>query len=414
MLQKSLMALALAGCAVLAGCGGGAGSDADSGTPGGPPPAARNDVVGPLDVVQAPLSTQVLAPLSAALAGTPLASVVGCVEETVINDVIDVVDALALGIQPGALGGSAVALPAAAASVQAEVSDLVADLQGLVLSMAGGGAGCTSNAAPRAGLGNPLAGTPLAAFGNLLLPVLAQVQGTLDGTAGSPASALSLTQLTTVLGQLSDAFDTAFALVPADALAAPFVGPSLGLVQQSLADLQTSVGMAAVGNPTAVATAITSTVENLLTGLLVDLVPINLIEDTSGRSGAVSGPIQSAIAQVTSVLGGGVGTLPGVALVTSLTAAIGPLLNPLEGDVLPLILDPILAAIGGTSGGGLIPGGVTGTPLDGVLGIVTGILSGGVGGDPLTSLLGSLLGGVGGFCPLAGTPLAGLCGLLGG
>lgn len=413
MLQKSLMALALAGCAMLAGCGGG-GSDADSGMPGGPPPAARNDVVGPLDVVQAPLSTQVLAPLSAALAGTPLASVVGCVDDAMINDVIDVVDALALGIQPGALGGSAVALPAAAASVQAEVSDLVADLQGLVLSMAGGGAGCTSNAAPRAGSGNPLTGTPLADFGNQLLPVLALLQGTLDGTAGSPASALSLSQLTMVLGQLSDAFDTAFALIPADALAAPFVGPTLGLVQQSLADLQASVGMAAAGNPTAVATAITSTVENLLTGLLTDLVPINLIEDTSGRSGAVSGPIQSAIAQVTSVLGGGVGTLPGAALVTSLTTAIGPLLNPLEGDVLPLILDPILAAIGGTSGGGLIPGGATGTPLDGVLGIVGDVLSGGAGGDPLTSLLGSLLGSVGGSCPLAGTPLASLCGLLGG
>lgn len=398
MLQKTFLALALATSVFAVGCGGGG----SSGSSGGSAVETRNDVAGPLDALQGPLSTQVLAPLQSAVAGTPLEGVVDCVDQAVINDVLDVADALALGVQPGAADPAA-ALAATAANVQAELGDLVADLQGLVTSFAGG-VGCSGNAPALTGLGNPLTGTDFAALGSQLLPVLNQVQGQLGG------GALSLGQLSGLLGLVTQAFNGSSGLIPTDASNAPVVGPVLDVVSQALTDLQLTVAAAASGNPTTTATQVTNTVQNLLGGLLTDVIPISLIEDTSGQGALVSGPIQDAIDQLTAVLGGGLGSLSTAALTDALADPTSLLLNPLENDVLGLILGPIQDAIGGGSVGLPV---ATGTPLDGVLGTITGVLSGGVGGDPLTSLLGSLLGGVG-SCPLAGTPLAALCGVLGG
>lgn len=406
MLKKSFMVLAISGALFAAGCGGSGGSS-DSGS--GSSVETRNDVIGPLDGLQGGLSEQVLQPLTTSVAGTPLAGVVDCLDQAVINDVLDVADAVALGLQPGAVDPT-VALMGTAANVQAEVGDLVADLQGLVASLAGG-AGCTGNAAALPGLGNPLAGTPLAALGSQLLPVLSVVQGQLGGAA--PGS-LSLGQISGLLGQVVQAFNGATGLIPPDVADAPVLGGVLGVVSQALADVQLTVAAAASANPTNTATQLTNTVQNLLDGLLTDVIPIGLIENTSGQPGLVSGPIQDAIDQLTAVLGGGLGNLPSTDLAGALQNPLELLLNPLESDLLSLILDPIQAAIGGGTGGtGPV---LTGTPLDGVLATLTEVLSGGVGGDPLTSLLGSLLGplGGGGTCALSGTLLAGLCGLLGG
>ena len=402
MLQKTFLALALATSVFAVGCGGGGSS---SGSSGGAAVETRNDVAGPLDALQGPLSSQVLAPLQSAVAGTPLAGVVNCANQAVVEDVLDVADALALGVQPGAADPTA-ALNATAANVQAELGDLVADLQGLVASLAGG-VGCAGNAPALPGLGNPLAGTDFAALGTQLLPVLNQVQGQLGG------GALSLGQLSGLLGLVTQAFNGASGSIPTDAVNAPVVGPVLALVSQALSDVQLTLAAAATGNPTSTATQVTNTVQNLLDGLLTDVIPLSLIENTSGQPGVVSGPVQDAIDQLTAVLGGGLGSLSPAALTDALADPTSLLLNPLENDVLGLILGPIQSAIGGGLPG--LPA-TTGTPLDGVLGTLTGVLSGGVGGDPLTSLLGSLLGGVGGGagCPLAGTPLAALCGVLGG
>lgn len=404
MLQKTLLALALAGSVLATGCGGGGGSSAPS-EPSAEP-AARNDVAGPLDVVQAPISTQVLAPLSSAVAGTPLTSVVDCVDKAVINDVIDVVDALALSLQAGG-ANPATALAAVAGDLQSELGDLVADLQGLVLSLAGGGAGCNSTTSPVAGT-NPLAGTPLADFGNTLLPVLAQLQQALDGNGTVPAAPLSLAQLEFVLETLSGSFDEAFALLPAEVTGAPVVGPVLGVVQQTLVDLEAVITSAASGtpDPTAITAGITTTLDNLLTGLLTGVVPVQFLEGGSLPDGVISGDIVGAVSTLTSVLTGGLGTSDPTTLVGDLTDAVSGLLDPLTGGALAGgdlggglfegLLGTLLGSLDGVTGGTL-PGGATGTPLDSVLAALTGALSGTAGDTLLGDLLGTIDGLLGGL-----------------
>lgn len=396
--QKSLFVLALASSVFAAGCGGGSsGGDSASMTPD---PVARNQFAGPLDVVQEPVSSQILAPLVSATAGTPLAGVVACVDQVLVGDAFDLVDSLAA---QAALGG----IPdftSAAGDVQAEVTDLVADLQGLLTSLAtSAGGGCNSSTVARSGLPttNPLAGTPLEAFGATLLSGLSTAQG---GLAVGGVSGLDLSALSSVLDQLSGAYQMALALVPAQASSAPVVGSSLTLVGQALMDLDAAVTAAASsgGDPIATAAAVTTTVENLLTGMLVNLVPVNAIEQASGKEGALSGPIQSAIDQLSgsllSGLGGSGGNLPG-----SLALAITGVLAPLVGgsaptSILDMILGPLTAAIGsGSAGGAVIP--VTGlAALDGVLGSITDLLSGaGSVGSPLGGLIGKLQDLLGGL-----------------
>jgi hypothetical protein len=414
-MKKVALTLALASGVFLAGCGGGGGGS-DTGTdPGGntppPQPTVRNDVAGPLDAVQGPLSAQVLAPIASASAGTPLVGVIDCVDKIVVEDVLDIIDRLANAVQPSA-GNPATALPAAAASVQAEVGDLVSDLQGYVTSLAGGGVACNGNAAPVSGSGNPLAGTPLESFAAMVLPLLSQYQTLLNGTSTVGPNSLSLTQLSTITSQITSVFTQGFALVPANVQNAPFVGSSLSLVQQSLTQLQSVLGQAAAGNGTGTELASGTALDSLLSGLFVNFVPLTQIENTSGDPGAVTAQITAAIDQIVSTFTSGLGTQSSGDLGQSLLGMFDPFVDPFQTDVLALIVGPLTSAVGG----GNLPSGslLTGTPLDSVLGVFIGVLSGGAGGDPLTSLLGSLLGGGGGSsCPLAGTPLAGLCGLLG-
>ncbi len=405
--KKTFMAMAIAGTAFVAGCGGGGGASDDPATP---VTETRNDVTGPFDGLQGGLSSEILAPLNSAVAGTPLAGVVDCLDQSVVSDILDIADAVALGVRPGAADPAA-QLNATATQVQAEAADLVADLQGLVASLAGG-AGCTSDAVARTAMGNPLAGTPLTSMGDQLLPVLDQVQAQLSVAPGS----LSLGQIAGLLGLVTQAFNGATGAIPAGAANAPVVGGVLAVLSHGLTDVQFTVAAASSGNPVNASSQVISTVQNVFDGMLTQVLPIAMIENTSGQPGVVSGPIQDAIDELTAVLGGGLGNLSSAELGSALENPSTLLLDPLNTDMLPLILGPIEQAIAGGGAGGSIPV-LMGTPLDGVLATLTGVLSGGVGGDPLSSLLGPLLGGIGGgggTCPLAGTPLAALCEVLGG
>lgn len=396
MFQKSLIALALAGTVVLAGCGGGGGDSAGSGTPS---PTARNDVSGPLDPVQGSVSEQVLAPLATAAAGTPLQGVVTCVDQIVVSDTLDVVDFLSAQVDANALN------PATSATVvQAELTNLIADLQGLLTSLAGGTGACGATIpAPGGSTTNPLAGTPLAPFGDQLLATLGEVQGQLSaGGSGTP----SLATLSGLITQLSAGYATALAMLPTEATAAPVLGPSLSLIGTALSDLNTTVAQASAMNATGTATAITNTVTHLLDGLLLGVLPIGELEAASGTDGALSGPIADALAQLTAALAGGFAApgsdLGGTALTQELTDLLAPLMEPTAGggpDVLTTLLAQINAVLPAGSTGALPVPDVGPLALDNALAQLSTLLgtAGTAGGplDPLISTLTDLLGMLG-------------------
>lgn len=400
MLQKTLMALAIASGVLIAGCGGGGGSDSDGGSSGGGT-TARNDVVGPLDAVQEPVSSQVLAPLAVAAAGTPLAGVVTCVDQIVVGDTLDIVDVLA-----GQADAGATNFASSATVVQAEVTNLVSDLQRLLTSLAGG-SGCSGSTVPvPGGFGtNPLAGTPLESFGATLLATLASVQSQLGG-GGTP----SLTTLSSVVDQLADGYAAALAMVPPEATSAPVVGPSLGLIGTALNDLTTTVAAAETANPTTTAAALAATVDHLLNGLLVDVLPIAQLEDISGQPGAISGPIADALAQLTAALSGGFATpgtdLGGTALLAEVQDLIGLITDPGTGTdptgLLTGLLDQIQTALAGAVPGGTLPD-IGPQALDEALAQITALLStAGSTGTPLDDLLDSVIGLLGGLLGLDG------------
>lgn len=413
-MKRIALSLAVAGGVFLTGCGGGAGGDPSDNNNGGntPLPQTRSDVVGPLDAIQGPLSSQVLAPIAQAMAGTPMVGMLNCVDQMVVEDMLDVADRFALALQPGAAGSPA-AFQAAAANVQAELGDFANDLQGFITSLAAAG-GCNSNAAPLPSAGgNPLAGTSLASLGSTL-PLISQLQAQLNGVGGASPTSLSPAQLSALITQLDAALDQAFASIPAEARNAPMVGPSLLMVQEMVSDMQLLLSEAASNDTAGVQSAVTAMVDRMMGNMLTGLVPLGQIETVSGDPGAISGQVQSAIDQFMSVFAGGVRTQPSSVFGASLASAFDPLINPFEANILDAILGPIDLAI---PAGGVpaTPGLPTGTALDGVLAPITAVLTGaGTGGNPLQALLGSLLGGTGGVasCPLAGGPLAALCGIL--
>ena len=397
MFRKSLMALALAGTVVLVGCGGSGGDDSSSTTPAS---TARNDVAGPLDTLQEPVSSQVLAPLASAAAGTPLAGVVTCVDQIVVGDMLDIVDVLASQADAGALNPTT-----SAPVVQAELTNLVSDLTGLLTSLAGGSGACGSSIPAPGGFGtNPLAGGPLEDFGATLLSTLASVQSQLTGAGGSP----SLSTLNGLIAQLAAGYATAFSMLPAEATTAPVVGPSLGLIGTALNDLGTTVTAAAAGNPATTGAAITATVENLLGGLLVDVLPIAMLEDAGGQSGALSGPIADALDQLSTALAGGF-TMPGsnlggTALLDELTALLAPLTDPTSVSdptvVLTTLLTQISTALGGGDTGSLPVPDIGPASLDTALAELTTLLSGaGANDSPLAPLVDTLTGLLGLLIP---------------
>jgi hypothetical protein len=387
LLAGSLLALTVA----LAGCGGSSSSSPSTPPPSGggtPPPTSPAPggakVAGPFDAVQTPVSQDVIAPLAASFAGTPLQGVAICVDQIVVTDAVDVLDVLALAIQSGA--GSAdpqAALAAAAAGVQVQLENMVIDIQGMLSALNGNSSGCLGNVAPTAVSGNPLAGTPLEPVGATLAPVLDQVYSALHGS-GSTRPELSLTTLASLVAQLQFAVDTAMAQVPADVANAPVVGAALSTVQDAVHDVNTTVTAAASSNTAATQAAIASSLNNLLTGVMLGVVPVYDIENQAGQAGLLSGPIEDGIDDVSSEVANNLGVVLQPVLTQNLTAAV----NPFE-------------ALGGA-------GSLPSNPLGPVIGVLDDFF-GGVDGSPLDLILDLVTGGSG--CPLEGTPLEILCGV---
>lgn len=404
MFKKTLLSLALASSLFATGCGGGGGGSDSSSSGGGSTPA-RSTVAGPLDAVQTPVSQQVIAPLTAATAGTPIAGVSECVNQLVVSDLLDTGDVIANGLQNGATSMDVQgAITGTAAGVQAQLLDVATNLQGLLTALAGG-AGCNGSTTG-IGTSNPLAGTPLAALGDQLEPVLAQIQAAAAGGSASPAS---LGDLSGLYFQLDQALQSALGSIPPEAQGAPVVGGLISTLSDAFNNLGFTLaaasGAATSGDPTATQAALATTVNDLLSGVLLDVVPVNELEVASGQTGAISGPLQTAIDQLTAALQTGSVSGDPTGLSTTLTDTIATVLAPLTGAasgsdptvVLTTLLDQFTAALGGSAPGSIPT--ITGVPgFDTGLQQLTELLSGaGSMGNPLTSLVDTLTGLLGGL-----------------
>ncbi len=379
-------------------------------------------VTGPLDAVQTPLSEQVFGQLVGAASGTPLEGTLDCAGQAVVIDIIDVLDSIALALTTAAeTQDPAAAFDSAAANIQFSAEELAKDLPGALTALAGDdcNGGSDDGGDGSAGSDNPLAGTPLAPLGDALAPVLSQF----PTGGGEEGEDLDLQSLSALFHQLSLAFRSGLAQIPAEAATAPVFGGLLTTLDTAFADLDVTLLNLGVYDGEMTAEALEVTLNHLLINVLTEVVPVNFFEAQAGQVGTFSGPITDGVNQLTAALGDNLLDAALPPLTDALDNPLAVLLDPIENTLLPALLGPITDGIASALGGGGTggdAGGPTGTPLDLLLGPITDALGGGLGGGggdgptgtPLDIILGPLLaagGGTGGACPFAGTPLEPAC-----
>ena len=144
--------LGLSAAVLLTACGGGGGGGSSSGGSG--EQATYQGVEGPLDMVQEPLSEQVLGQIASAAAGTPLEGAVQCVDQVVVQDTVDILDSILAAVNPDSINDPQQAFADAATNAQLAVTELLSDLPVLLTSLAGQG-DCTGPS------GAPMGSNPL-------------------------------------------------------------------------------------------------------------------------------------------------------------------------------------------------------------------------------------------------------------
>ncbi len=422
MFKKLLVSTASAATIALAACGGGGGADPVSTPPptgGGnnPPPAAQYNVAGPMDAVQAPMSSTAFGQLEAATEGTPLKALLVCADRAINHDALDFADTIANALQSAAAAGSSdpAAIAGTAAQLNASVNQLANDVQGLLNALAATGGGCGANGLPVGALAgtNPLAGTPLAPLGTELQSVLFTIRN-----AHNAGSVLSLGQLSSLVGDLSSQFSAGIAgvntLAP-DLGATPMISGVLVSVQQTLADLDGLMQAITLLDSAAVKASLNALLDNALANQLTRVVPLRFVELQAGQAGVLSTPVLVGTADVADLFTTTLGTVfTTQALKNALAGELDTVLDPIATEVLPVLSTQIVAALFNAE----TATGPTGTPLDLGLGALSTML-GPVGGagqpvDTLLSLIaGSVQSGAGGLpiCPSPVPLLNLLCGL---
>lgn len=406
--------LSLATVTALTACGGGSSGTSTSSSDGNtttptPVTGTAGSVAGPLDAVQTPVSSQVISPLKDAASGTPLYGLLTCTDQIVVHDALDVVDAIAAAVQ--STNPAALASTATAANLQNQLQNLAVDINGMLSALKGDAEGCVADLIPTGA--NPLAGTPLAPVGAQLAPVLQQVFTAVAGNGNTPRPTLSLSQLIALYSQLNNGVNLAFTLLPPEVTGAPVLGPAVTTVKTTLAQVGGLLAAVNTGNPATVQTSVASTVNSVLKGVLLDVVPVRTIETEAGQTGVLSTPLAASIDSLTALIGNGnLDSLQPQAFLTLVTTNLTPVLAPVHDTILGDLLNPLFDALTGVT-----------TPSANPLSPVISALNGFVGGSPtpllyITSTIDQVLT-LGGSCPTAGTPLAALCtlnlgGLLGG
>lgn len=415
LLNKGLLALTLSAGLVLTGCGGSSSSGGGGSSSGGgsdePMTSGYSEVEGPLDAVQQPLSEQVLAPIVAGAAGTPLEGPVSCVTSFVVTDVLDVLDSLLVNLDPATLQSDPTALfTDSAETFQATITELASDLPVALASLAGEECAGSSDGGDGGDSTDPLdalAGTPLAPLAEALAPVLELADG--GGSGEPPTPSVLLEQLSTAF---SEGLATILAQAPSEIGGAPVLGGLLTTLDQTLVDLTATAVALEDQEIDAASAAVSMTLENLLNGLLIDVIPVGFIEDQSGQGPVVSSQIEAATAALAGLLGGGFGDFPGEGFENPADALFGPLSDTFLAGIQEALTGGLNGGDGGSNVGGF-------DALLEVLAPLQELLSGdGQSGDEaltgtpldilLTPLVSALDGGAS-ACPLDATPLAALC-----
>lgn len=392
-MTRLLLPCLLISAALLSACGG-----SNGGSTAAPAPTADKltGVAGPLDPVQTAVSEQAFAPLIDAVAGTPLEAVLQCTNQLVTFEVIDTADLVANGLT----GSSGSPVPAPADLV-GRVRAISFDLTQLLLALGDQGSGCLvggnsliGNADAFAFLENgqnPLDGTPLAPLGAIVGPVLARV---IEATGGdTPRPDLPLATLVQLYGQLNTALQSGLDQLPAEVTTAPVVGGALLTTGEAFDDLGAVLASLVTASPSSIQLAIDQLLNRSLDNLLTRVLPVAALEDAAGQPGLISGPINTATAELTARVatlfnGSSAGDL-------GLSALFEGALDPIVNAVLPGLIGPIIIAFEDGLPGGI---GLPGTPLDGAVILIT---------ETLETLLGNT-GDLG--CALSGLPLLGsLC-----
>jgi hypothetical protein len=410
-MKRNIAAVTLLGAGLaLSACGGGGGGSSGGNTPP-PPTSGGNDsitvarVAGPLDPVQDEVSSKVFSPLADAAAGTPLEAVIRCADETVTYNVLDIGDTVLTQLQTTLLSGGGVPLNPDPAALTLALGSLAANFTQLLESLAGLGDGCTGDmmALDQIQSGdNPLADTPLAPLGAALMPVLSQIAAAVNGSENS-GNDMQLATVANLAQQLNIALQTGLAQVPAEAYEAPVAGAVLTTLSTALNDTTALLSAVLVYDGAATGTQLQNLLENTLVNLLTHVVPVREFEAQAGQPGLISSQVESAAAQLSTLLGEMVGTVTTPVLSNLLGGALSPVLDPIENELLPMLLGPLSDALAGAgSGGGSNPLG----PVLEIVETVIGTLVGGIGGSG---------GGIGGGdCPFAGLPLlSALCDISG-
>ena len=359
MIRPTLFAAALGASLLLTACGGGGSSDDNGGSPA---VVTKTSIAGPLDTVQRQLSNGVISPLASAVAGTPLEPVLVCTDAIATGDVLDIVDTVLVGLQSSV--PNAGANPAALAD---SLRNMSANLVGILQALGGQASACAQNTLSLDQLQSALTaldGTPLAPLAQQLQPVLAQIIGTLGSQPGGSAPSLSM--LSALGQQLQAALQTGIARLPAGTTNTPIVGGTLFTLQVAVGDVSSLLTAVAGQNPTAATTAVRTLTQNLLVNLTTRLVPLNLLGSPAGVS-ALTAQIQAAAQQFATALPTGTGQ-------TQLQQLASLVLDPVQNQLLPLIVGPIMDALAHGSGGS---GGVlAGTALAPAVNLVQQVLAG--------------------------------------
>ena len=291
-------------------------------------------------------------------------------EPPLMNDLVDVLDSIALALmQTAETQDPATAFEAAAGNVQFSVEEFANDLPGALTALNGSDCNSAGGGDTGGGGDNPLAGTPLEPLGAALAPVLSQFPGAGGEPGDSPD--MDLRSVSVLVSQLALAFDAGLAQIPAEARTAPVFGGILTTLSTGLADLSVTLTHFGAYNGDSTAAALETTLNNLLVNVLTNVVPVNFAEAQAGQEGTLSGPIISGVNQITSALGDNLLAAAVPQLTAALDGELSVLLDPIENTLLPALLGPVSTALaGGGSAGGAGSLGV-------ILGPLTEALTGG-------------------------------------